>query len=328
METGRPLLSPPRLCVVVPCFNEDEVLYATASRLRLVIEGLAEEGLIARKSFIFFVDDGSEDQTWEQIRDLSESSEVYSGLRLGVNAGHQMALRAGFSEALPIADLFVSIDADLQDDPDVLKSMVEHVLDGAEVVLGVRSDRSSDSFAKRTTAGLFYRISEFLGVPTVRHHADYRMMSRHALTRLLASQEREIYWRASSLTVSKKIATVEFSRHERLHGSSKYTGRKMWGLALNAVISWSSRPLRAISLLGLGVSALSLCALLYVMLSLLSGKVVTGWVSLAASMYFLFGVSLLALGAVGEYLRQVLDQVKGRPLFHIADRAGPRRDLV
>jgi len=317
--------SAPTLCVLVPCFNEVEVLEDTALRLGHLMQQWQRSGLVSLDSFVLFVDDGSEDKTWDIIRSLVSEVNNFAGLRLGMNAGHQAALSAGFQAAVPFCDLFVSIDADLQDDPATIEAMLSKVSEGAEVVLGVRSDRAIDSFYKRASASVFYRLSQSLGVPTVRHHADFRMMTSGVVQHILASRERKIYWRAAALTVTQRVATVEYSRQERLKGSSKYTGRKMLTLALGALTSWSSAPLRAISLVGVFVSSLSFIALIYVLLSFLAGRTVTGWVSLAASVYFLFGVTIFALGTLGEYLKQVLEQVRGRPAFHISEQVGLRK---
>jgi glycosyltransferase involved in cell wall biosynthesis len=322
-ETATP--SPPTLCVLVPCFNEVEVLEDTALRLSDLMDRWRQSGLVSQDSFVLFVDDGSEDKTWDIIRSLVSEVNNFAGLRLGMNAGHQAALSAGFQAALPFCELFVSIDADLQDDPTTIEVMLSKVSEGAEVVLGVRSDRTTDSFYKRASASLFYRLSQSLGVPTVRHHADFRMMTTGVVQRILASRERKIYWRAASLTVTQRVAIVEYARQERPKGRSKYTGRKMLTLALGALTSWSSAPLRVISLVGIFVSSLSFLALIYVLLSFLMGRTVSGWVSLASSVYFLFGVTIFALGTLGEYLKQVLEQVRGRPPFHISERVGLRK---
>ena len=316
-------LTCPKLCIVCPCLNEAEVIQETAFRLSAVLDRLQGRGLISSESMLLFVDDGSEDDTWKLIQELSGRMGHIFGVRLGVNAGHQVALRAGFEWTLERSDLFVSIDADLQDDPDAIEAMVREIGEGAEVVLGVRSNRSSDSFFKRWSASLFYRVSELFGVPTVRHHADFRMMTRATVRRILASGEREIYWRAAALTVTRQVATVEYARQVRQGGETKYSARKMWRLAFGALTSWSSTPLRVITAAGFYVSALSLISLLYVLIGFTSGNAVPGWVSLAASIYFLFGITLFALGTLGEYLKQVLEQVKGRPPFHIVDQVGP-----
>jgi len=309
-----------KLCIVVPCFDESEVIRVSARHLQRILECCVDRGLAARESFILLVDDGSVDKTWDIIKELHAASSCIDGIRLARNSGHQDALYAGLSEAIGRADFLVTIDADLQDDPEAIFEMLEKANSGAEVVLGVRSSRASDSLPKRLFAGAFYRGARALGVPTVPHHADFRLVTSVALARMLATNERRIYWRAAALTVSDQVETVSYARRERSAGVSKYPANKMLKLAIEAVLSWSSVPLRAMSLLGLAVAFASFLAIIYVVLSLLLDRIVEGWVSVTASLYFLAGVILLGIGTLGEYVHQILIQVKGRQTFFVSER--------
>ena len=305
------------LYIVVPCFNEEEVLPETARRLGDKLRALMNAGKISPQSRVLFVNDGSGDQTWAVITRLHRDNPLLCGLDLSRNRGHQNALLAGLMAARGRADMAISMDADLQDDVDAAGAMVDKYLAGADIVYGVRSSRKTDTFFKRTTAEAFYRLMDRLGAETVFNHADYRLMSRRALDGLAQFQEVNLFLRGIVPMIGYPTDTVEYERGERFAGQSKYPLKKMLSFALEGVTSLSVRPLRMITGLGFLVFLISLIMIVYNVVRWATGNTVAGWASLACSVWFIGGLILLSLGVIGEYLGKLYLESKGRPRYLI-----------
>jgi len=306
-----------KLAVVIPCYNEEAVLGVTLLRMSELFERLQKKKLITADSFILFVDDGSRDKTWECITDFHEKYPFVRGLKLSGNVGHQKALFAGLMTAKESADVIVSIDADLQDDPDVIEQMISAYLEGNDVVYGVRSERKTDTLFKRGTAQIFYRLMHWLGAKLVYNHADYRLMSKRAVDALSEYGERNLFLRGMVPLVGFQSTTVLYERGERVAGESKYPLKKMISFAIDGITSFSARPLHLISGLGLSVVLLSIAAAIYSLISYAEGKTVPGWTSIILSVWFLGGVILLSVGIVGQYIGKIYIEVKKRPLYHV-----------
>ena len=310
------------LYIVVPCFNEEEVLPETARRLGDKLRALMNAGKISPQSRVLFVNDGSGDQTWAVITRLHRDNPLLCGLDLSRNRGHQNALLAGLMAARGRADMAISMDADLQDDVDAAGAMVDKYLAGADIVYGVRSSRKTDTFFKRTTAEAFYRLMDLLGAETVFNHADYRLMSRRALDGLAQFQEVNLFLRGIVPMIGYPTDTVEYERGERFAGQSKYPLKKMLSFALEGVTSLSVRPLRMITGLGFLVFLISLIMIVYNVVRWATGNTVAGWASLACSVWFIGGLILLSLGVIGEYLGKLYLESKDRPRFLIQEELG------
>ncbi len=307
------------LYIVVPCYNEEEVLPETARRLGDKLRALISAGKISPKSRVLFVNDGSKDRTWEVIQALHRENGLFCGADLSRNRGHQNALLAGLMTARERADMVVSMDADLQDDVDAVDAMVDKYLDGVDIVYGVRSSRKTDTFFKRTTAEAFYRMMDLLGAETVFNHADYRLMSKRALDGLAQFTEVNLFLRGIVPMIGYRTDTVEYERGERFAGESKYPLKKMLGFALEGVTSLSVKPLRMITGLGFLVFFVSLAMIVYNVVRWATGNTVTGWASLACSVWLIGGLILLALGIIGEYVGKLYMESKGRPRFLIRE---------
>lgn len=310
------------LYIVVPCYNEEEVLPETARRLGDKLKALMNAGKISPQSRVLFVNDGSRDQTWAVITRLHRENPLLCGVNLSRNRGHQNALLAGLMAARDRADLVISMDADLQDDVDAADAMVDKYLAGADIVYGVRSSRKTDTFFKRTTAEAFYRLMDLLGAETVFNHADYRLMSRRALEGLSQFKEVNLFLRGIVPMIGYPTDTVEYERGERFAGESKYPLKKMVSFALEGVTSLSVRPLRMITGLGFLVFLISLVMIAYNVVRWATGNTVAGWASLACSVWFIGGLILLSLGVIGEYLGKLYLESKGRPRFLIQEELG------
>ena len=305
-----------RMYVVVPCYNEEAVLMETASRLRKKLEELTAQGRIAPGSRVLFVNDGSKDRTWELIAQLHrEQPEVFSGLKLSRNRGHQNALLAGLMEAAKHADVIVSMDADLQDDIHAVDRMLDAYQAGAEVVYGVRSARKTDTTFKRVTAEGFYRFMQAMGVDIVYNHADYRLMSRRAVEALGQFSEVNLFLRGIVPLVGFQSAQVPYERGERFAGESKYPLKKMIAFAMDGITSFSVKPIRLITLLGVLFALLGVVFGIYALISLCTGHAVAGWTSLIMSIWLIGGVNLIALGLIGEYIGKIYMETKRRPRF-------------
>lgn len=307
------------LYIVVPCYNEEEVLPETARRLGDKLRALMSAGKISPRSRVLFVNDGSRDRTWEVIQRLHREDSLFCGVDLSRNRGHQNALLAGLMTAREKADMVISMDADLQDDVDAADAMVDKYLEGVDVVYGVRSSRKKDSFFKRTTAEAFYRLMDLLGAETVFNHADYRLMSKRALDGLAQFTEVNLFLRGIVPMIGYWADTVEYERGERFAGESKYPLKKMLAFALEGVTSLSVRPLRMITGLGFLVFLVSLVMIIYNVVRWATGNTVAGWASLACSVWFIGGLILLSLGVIGEYLGKLYLESKGRPRFLIRE---------
>ena len=305
------------LYIVVPCYNEEEVLPETSKRLKVKLEQLMEAGKISHASRVMFVNDGSKDKTWALISQLHEESPLFCGVDLTRNRGHQNALLAGLMTARDRADMVISMDADLQDDIDAVDAMVDKYLDGVDIVYGVRSSRKTDTFFKRTTAEAFYRLMSAMGADTVFNHADYRLMSRRALDGLAGFKEVNLFLRGIVPMIGYRTDTVEYERGERFAGESKYPLKKMLAFALEGITSLSVKPLRMITALGFLVFAVSVVMIVYNIVRWAVGATVTGWASLSCSVWLIGGLILLALGVIGEYMGKVYMEVKERPRFLI-----------
>jgi len=310
-----------KLDIVVPCYNETEVLQPTCARLLELLTRLAADGSIAAGSRLLFVDDGSTDGTWALIRQLAEKDGRVAGIKLSRNRGHQIALLAGLMAAT--GDAVISIDADLQDDPEVIPAMLAHFRTGAEVVYAVRGRRTSDAFFKRTTAGLYYRLMRALGVELVAQHADFRLLGRRALEALRGYGETNLFLRGLIPQLGFASATVSFERTAREAGISKYPLRRMLSLGLNGVTSFSAAPLRAAAALGALAFLASLIMSGWVLwIRFSTDDAVPGWASTVIPVYFLGGLQLLCMGVLGEYLMRVFLEVKHRPRYVIEHTVG------
>ena len=306
------------LYIVVPCYKEQEVLPETSRRLKEKVLALRAQGKISDKSRIMFVNDGSSDNTWPIIRQLHEQEpDLFSGVNLSRNRGHQNALLAGLLTAVNYADMIISMDADLQDDINAVDAMVDHYHEGYEVVYGVRSKRDTDTFFKRFTAEGFYKVMKALGVDIVFNHADYRLMSRRAVEGLAQFGEVNLFLRGIVPQIGYKWTTVTYERAERFAGESKYPLKKMLAFAADGITSFSVKPIRMVFSLGVVVFLVSLVMLLYALVAKLTGHTSAGWTSLMGSIWLIGGIQLLSLGVVGEYVCKIYKETKHRPRFII-----------
>ena len=305
---------PPKLSVVVPCYNEQEVLPETASRLSKIFDGLIEEGQIHSESRIYFVDDGSTDRTWAIVEDLNRNTTRFEGVKLSRNRGHQNALLAGLFHAP--GDAILSIDADLQDDLNAINGMLKAHSDGADIVFGVRNDRSSDTYFKRVTAQIYYRLLKGMGVEVIYNHADYRLMSRRAVEALRQYPESNLFLRAMIPELGFRTAIVCYERYERFAGVSKYPLQKMIALAVQGVTSFSVQPLRIITLFGFVISVVSFLLSGWALIAaVVFHSTVPGWASTVVPIYLICGVQMLCLGVIGEYIGKIYIETKHRPRF-------------
>lgn len=305
---------PPRIAIVLPCFNEQESLDSAVVALSSIMVDLADQGLISTEWFLFFVDDGSTDGTWKQLERIHACAAHVRGLKLSRNFGHQAALLAGLTAVVDTCDAAISIDADLQQDPAAIKAFVAQYHLGCDVVLGVRRDRSTDGWFKKRMASAFYTLMKGMGVRTVRNHADYRLLSTRALRALELYHEPSIFLRAMCLELGFKVGTVFFDVKERQFGSSKYNVRKMVRLALHGITSSSVVPLRLVTTVGFVLFFLSMAMGFFIAWrTIFIGDTVPGWASTTLPIYFIGGVQLLCLGVVGEYIGQIFATVRHRP---------------
>lgn len=304
--------------IVVPCYNEEAVLNETTGRLLEVMQRVAEKHADLQGRIVY-VDDGSRDGTWPLIGSLSKQHPQVLGLKLAHNAGHQHALWAGLEWAAAHADAAISIDADLQDDVNVIPEMIDLFLGGKDIVYGVRRDRPTDTWFKRTTALAFYKLMSKLGGDIVYNHADYRLMSRRTLAALMTYGERNLFLRGMVRTLGFPQAMVYYDRGERFAGESKYPLRKMLAFAIDGITSFSVRPLRLISIVGLSFMLVALAVIVYGLVAWLCGRTIQGWTSLLVSLWFIGGAILVALGVIGEYVGKIYAEVKRRPRYFIEE---------
>lgn len=307
------------LYIVVPCYNEEEVLPETARRLRQKLEALIASRQISPDSRVLLVNDGSRDGTWGIIAKLHQECSLFSGVDLSRNRGHQNALLAGLMTARERCDMAISMDADLQDDIDAVDAMLEQYYAGCDVVYGVRSARKKDTFFKRVTAEGFYRLMNFMGAETVFNHADYRLLSRRALDGLAQFKEVNLFLRGIVPMVGYRSAVVEYERGERFAGESKYPLKKMLSFAMEGITSLSVKPIRYITLLGFFIFLISILMLIWSVVRWAGGDTVSGWASMICSVWAIGGLILLCLGVIGEYIGKIYLETKGRPRFLIRE---------
>ena len=306
-----------RLIIVVPCYNEEEVLNETTSQLTAILHDMEKAGSIASGS-IAYVDDGSRDRTWPIIEELADKDERIKGIKLAHNVGHQQALWAGLEWAANKEyDAIVSIDADLQDDVEAIKEMVDEYNQQKDIVYGVRKERKTDTMFKKHTAQMFYKLMSTMGGEVVYNHADFRLMSLRALKALMVHPERNLFLRGMVCSLGFPSAKVYYDRKERFAGESKYPLSKMLNFALDGITSFSVKPLRLITMSGLLSILVALCIIGYALYSFVSGNVVDGWTSLLISLWFIGGAILTAIGVIGEYIGKIYKEVKRRPRYFI-----------
>lgn len=310
---------PNKLMVVIPCYNEEAVLPETSRRLTEKMKALMDAGLCDADSRVLLVDDGSKDTTWSLITKLHKENPLFEGLKLSRNRGHQNALLAGLMTARKHCDFSISMDADLQDDMDAMDRFIAEYKDGCDVVYGVRNQRKTDTFFKRTSALAFYKLMKNLGVDITYNHADYRLMSRRALDALSQFREVNLFLRGLAPLVGYQSGYVYYDRSERFAGESKYPLKKMLAFAVDGITSFSVKPLRLITTLGVVIFLISLLMLLYTLITFIVGRTVTGWTSTVASIWLIGGIQLLSLGVIGEYIGKIYNESKHRPRF-IIDR--------
>ena len=307
-----------RLAIVVPCYNEEEVLKIASAALREVLDDLIHKEKIAKDSFILFVNDGSRDRTWELIEEEHEAHPVQvRGVKLAGNVGHQFALTAGLLTAKDMSDVTISIDADLQDDVAVIEEMIDKFHAGSDIVYGVRSERKTDTFFKRVTAQGFYKVMAMMGVKTVYNHADFRLMSQRAVEQFSKYKETNLFLRGMVPLIGYQTDCVYYERKERVAGESKYPLKKMLALAINGITSFSIKPISLITGLGMIIIIGCVLAAIYALISYFTGNVVQGWTSLILSIWFIGGVQLMSIGLVGQYIGKIYVEVKQRPRYNI-----------
>ncbi len=303
--------------LVIPCYNEQEVLPETSKQLKNIMTGLMKNGKISDKSKIAFVNDGSKDNTWNIITDLHESDPIFTGINLAHNKGHQNALLAGLMTAKDYADAAISLDADLQDDVGVIEQFIDKFNEGKDVVYGVRSTRATDTAFKRGTAHAFYKLMKFMGADTLQDHADYRLMSKRALEGLAKYKEVNLFLRGIVPMIGYETDVVYYERHERFAGESKYPLKKMLSFAVDGITSCSVKPIRMITSLGTLVFTISIIMLIYFLAVWFLGHPVQGWTTIVISLWGIGGLILLSLGIIGEYIGKIYMEVKERPRFII-----------
>ena len=312
----------PILYIVIPCYNEQDVLPVTAPAFLRKVEELVLEEKISNKSRIMFVNDGSKDNTWSIIQDLSQKNSYYIGISQSRNRGHQNAVLAGLMEAKDKCDITISIDCDGQDDINAMDEMVDCYINGCEVVYGVRSKRTTDTFFKRVTAEGFYKFLNWMGAEVVYNHADYRLISARVLNELANFKEVNLFLRGMVPLVGFKSTSVYYERHERIAGESHYPLKKMIALAMDGITSLSIKPLHMITTMGIVVSVLSFFAAIWAFITEMMGQTVAGWASTVCIVCFMGGIQLICLGVIGEYIGKMYMEVKARPRYIISERTG------
>ena len=307
------------LYIVVPCYNEEAVLYETTKRLKEKLEYLIEKDIISKKSKVMYVNDGSKDNTWNMIKEISEKENLFTGITLSRNRGHQNALVAGLLTAKEYADVVISMDADLQDDINAIDEMLGKYYDGCDIVYGVRSSRKKDTFFKKTTAEGFYKFMKHMGVDVVYNHADYRLTSKKVLDNFKDYKEVNLFLRGIFPLIGYKNDIVYYERNERFAGESKYPLKKMLNFAWDGITSFSVKPLRMICSIGFIILFISIAIMIYSLIRKLTGNTVDGWTFLSISIWFIGGIQMISLGIIGEYIGKVYTEVKARPRYIIEE---------
>lgn len=305
-----------KLNIVIPCYNEEEVLRETTSQLTALVDSMLAENLLTECD-ILYVDDGSKDRTWQIIEEMPMVSKYVHGLKLAHNVGHQNALWAGLSYSVGKCDAAVSIDADLQHDIHKIREMVKAYQEGFEIVYGIRNDRATDSVFKKRTALTFYKLMQKMGVDLIPNHADFRLLGKNALQALTDFPERNLFLRGMVRLLGFKETEVYFDCNDRFAGKSKYTLRKMFKFAIDGITSFSVQPLRIIAIIGLLCVGISIAEMIYILVAYFQGNVIRGWTSLLFSVWFLGGLLLFSVGVVGEYIGKIYNEVKRRPRYII-----------
>lgn len=309
----------PIIAIVIPCYNEEIALPETISVLTKIFDRIKKEKVISEESFFLCVDDGSMDETWNVIKQLNSVDRSIRGITLAHNRGHQYALLAGLMTVKDCCDAAISMDADLQDDPNALVEMIHKFKDGSDIVYGVRNSRATDTWFKRTSARSFYKLQSKMGLQIIYDHADYRLMSRHALEILSEYKESNLFLRGIIPDIGLKTSIVRYDRNVRVAGESKYPLSKMISFSIDGITSFSAKPMRWIFSIGLIILILDLLIGTYVLISFFGGNTVSGWSSLMLSIWFLVSLILIALGIVGEYIGKIFVEVKGRPRYNIKE---------
>lgn len=315
----------PCLYIVIPCYNEQEVLPITAPQFLGELTHLIESGKVSDNSRILFVNDGSKDRTWELICEYAEQDLHYTGISQSRNRGHQSTVLAGLMDAKDRCDITISIDCDGQDDISAMDQMVDAYLDGCEIVYGVRSSRETDTWFKRTTAQEFYKLLSSMGVETVYNHADYRLVSSRVLKHFADYEEVNIFLRGMFPLVGFKSTSVYYERHERLAGESHYPLKKMIGLAIDGITSLSVEPIHLIAKIGIVISLIGVIGIIWVFIRAFSGHTVIGWASMMCVIFFLGGMIMLSLGVIGEYVGKTYLETKHRPRYIISERTDEKK---
>jgi polyisoprenyl-phosphate glycosyltransferase len=310
-------MNEPFLTIVVPCYNEEEVLHETTIQLSTILKDLSNEKLISEHSKVLFVDDGSSDTTWSLISDECKKNAFIRGLKLARNVGHQRALLAGLDIAKNLSDCVISIDADLQDDVQVIRDFIVKFHEGYDVVYGVRNKRDTDTLFKRSTAIAFYKLMHKIGIKLVQNHADFRLMSKRALDELSRYQEVNLFLRGIIPLIGYKTTNVYYDRKERFAGNSKYPLKKMLSFAFDGMTSFSVTPIRFITLIGICLFFLSGVTGGYALMQKLSGNTIAGWTSLMISIWLIGGLQLMGIGLIGEYIGKIFVEVKQRPKYAV-----------
>lgn len=303
--------------IVIPCYNEEEVLEETTKKLKIKLEKLISDKIITEKSRVMYVNDGSKDKTWEIIKDINKKEKLFTGISLSRNRGHQNALLAGLMTAKKYADFVISMDADLQDDINAIDEMIEKYYEGNEIVYGVRSARKKDTFFKRFTAESFYKIMNKLGVEVVFNHADYRLTSKKVLDNLENFEEVNLFLRGMFPLIGYKSDIVYYERNERFAGESKYPLKKMINFALDGITSFSIKPIRLILNVGIIIFIISIIMILYALINKIIGNTVSGWTFIVCSIWLIAGVQMMSLGVIGEYIGKIYSETKRRPKYII-----------
>ena len=306
------------LYLVIPCYNEEEVLEETTKRLKDKFNKLISLKKISKKSRVMYVNDGSKDKTWELIEKIHKENELFTGLCLSRNRGHQNALLAGLMTAKEYADVVISMDADLQDDIDAIDEMLDKYFEGTEIVYGVRSSRKKDSIFKRVTAKCFYKFMKFMGADIIYNHADYRLTSKRVLDHLEDFEEVNLFLRGMFPLIGFKSDIVYYERHERFAGKSKYPLKKMLNFAWDGVTSFSFKPIRMVLNVGITIFVLSLIMLIYCLVVKLLGQTVDGWTFIVGSIWLISGIQMLSIGIIGEYIGKVYSETKRRPRYIVS----------
>ena len=309
----------PILYVVIPCYNEEEVLHETTKRMKEKMKGLIKSKKISDKSRVMYVNDGSKDKTWEMIKEIHKKEQLFTGVTLSRNRGHQNALLGGLMTAKNYADIVISMDADLQDDINAIDEMVQKYKDGNDIVYGVRSARKTDTFFKRVTAEGFYKFMKVLGVDCVYNHADYRLTSKRVLEEFSNFKEVNLFLRGMFPLVGFKTDVVYYERNERFAGESKYPLKKMLNFAWDGITSFSVKPLRLICTLGFAILFVSIAIMIYALVQKIMGNTVSGWTFLTISIWLIGGLQMISIGIIGEYVGKMYSETKARPRFIISE---------